>query len=52
MAENYGPPWWTDEKRAEVKAYFDSTEMCDYCCQRVPKTEIAAGLHAHPAVMD
>lgn len=52
MTEAYGPPWWTDEDRARVKAWFDSTQICDHCCQRVPTTEVEQGLHRHLAVMD
>jgi hypothetical protein len=48
----YGPRWWTDEDRAHVKVWFDSTEMCDTCNRRVPKSQIEQGLHLHPAVMD
>ncbi len=43
---------YTPEELATIEDWIDSTEMCRSCCQRVPKTEIAAGKHDHPAVMD
>jgi hypothetical protein len=52
VGEVYGPPYWTEEHRNKVKAMFDSTDMCRHCCERVPVSEIQAGRHEHPAVMD
>jgi hypothetical protein len=52
MGDIYGPPWWTDEHRERVREAFEATDMCRTCCRRVPKSEIDAGLHEHPPVMD
>ncbi len=41
-----------DRRIAEIDRALDASEMCVTCCRRVPKTEIEAGLHKHPAVMD
>lgn len=46
----HGP--YTPEQLAEIERWFDSTELCDHCCTRVPKAEVEQGLHKHPAVMD